>query len=159
MKRREFVTALGVGATGLALTAALFIIYIGLSASLPYYINKNLKKEDRVLSASLSGLLKKQESIEIYQQKQKELAKRVKSYTYKLPLMNLLARVLPEDTIIRQLVFSGNIVEMRGKTAKASELLEVLSKEDKIKNARFTSPLREDKKTGREIFRLMFVYE
>ena len=145
--------------TGLALTAALFIIYTGLSASLPYYINKNLQKENSALSSSLSGLLKKQESIEIYQQKQIELAERVDSYTYKLPLLNLLARVLPEDAIIRQLTFSGNIVEMRGDAAKASNLLGALSKEDKIKNARFTSPLREDKKTGRENFRLTFVYD
>jgi len=143
--------------TGLTLTAALFIIYIGLSASLPYYTNKNLKKEDRALSASLSGLLKKQGSIEIYQQKQKELVKRVNTYTYKLPLINLLNKVLPEETTIRQLVFSGNIVEMRGEAVKASELLGALSGEDRIRNARFTSPLRVDKKTGREIFRLTFV--
>lgn len=144
---------------GLAMAAFLFLFYTGLSGLLPYYANKSLQEEDKALSLSLSGLLNKQEMVETYHKKQKELAERVNSYVYKLPLINLLNKVLPEETTIRQLTVSGNMVEMRGAVPRASELLSALSQGKGIKNARFTSPLREDKKTGMEIFTLTFVYD
>ncbi|MCK4244306.1 MAG: hypothetical protein KAX20_01630 [Candidatus Omnitrophica bacterium] len=144
---------------GLATAAFLFLLYTGLSGLLPYYADKSLQEEDKTLSLNLSGLLKKQEMVDIYHKKQKELGEKLSSYTYKLPLINLLNKVLPEETTIRQLTVSGNMVEIRGTVPKASELLGALSQGKGIKNARFTSPLREDKKTGMEIFRLTFVYE
>ena len=144
---------------GLATAAFLFLLYTGLSGLLPYYADKSLREEDKTLSLSLSGLLNKQEMVDTYHKKQKELAEKLNSYTYKLPLINLLNTILPEETTIRQLTVSGNMVEIRGTVPKASELLGALSQEKGIKNARFTSPLREDKKTGMEIFTLTFVYE
>jgi general secretion pathway protein L len=87
------------------------------------------------------------------------LAERLNRYTYKLPLINLLNKVLPEETTIRQLTVSGNMVEMRGTVPKASELLGSLSQGHGVKNARFISPLKEDKKTGMEIFRLTFIFD
>lgn len=144
---------------GLATAAFLFLLYTGLSGLLPYYADKSLQEEDKTLFLSLSGLLKKQEMVDIYHKKQKELAERVTNYTYKLPLINLLNTILPEETRIRQLTVSGNMVEMRGTVPRASELLGALSQGKGIKNARFTSPLREDKKTGMEIFRLTFIFE
>ncbi|MBC2696419.1 MAG: PilN domain-containing protein [Desulfobacteraceae bacterium] len=144
---------------GMATAAFLFLLYTALSGLLPYYADKSLEEEDKTLSLSLSGLLKKQEMVDTYHKKQKKLAERINSYVYKLSLINLLNTILPEETTIRQLTVSGNMVEIRGTVPKASELLGALSQEKGIKKARFTSPLREDKKTGMEIFTLMLVYE
>lgn len=145
--------------TGLATAAGLFFLYICSSALLPYFVHKRLQEEDKTLSMNLSGLLNKQEMVETYHNRQKELAERVNSYTYKLPLINLLNTILPEETAIRQFTVSGNVVEIRGTVPKASELLSALSQGKGIKNVRFTSPLRQDKKTGMEIFTLTFIFE
>ena len=144
---------------GIATATALFLFYLGISGIFPYLVYNRLIEEDKALSGNLSGLLKKQESIDHYYDGYKMLAERLNRYTYKLPLINLLNKVLPEETTIRQLTVSGNMVEMRGTVPKASELLGSLSQGHGVKNARFISPLKEDKKTGMEIFRLTFVYD
>ena len=144
---------------GLATAATLFFLYTGLSTLMPYVAMNRLYKEDQTLSSNLSGLLKKRDMVEIYHKKQKALAERINSYTYKVPLMNQLSNVLPEGTTISQLTVSGNMVEMRGTVSKASELLGALSQVKEIRNAQFTSPLRQDRKTGMEIFRLTFIYD
>lgn len=144
---------------GLAATGLLFFLYTGLSGLLPYYVNKKLQKEDQALSIGLSGFLKTRELVDVYHQKQKELAEIINKYPYKLSLMNLLNTTLPEDTVIRQLTISGNIVEIKGVVPGASVLLEALSQANGIKNAKFTSPLRKDRKTGLEFFTLTFIYK
>lgn len=144
---------------GAATACALFLAYTGFSGVMPHLAEKRLQQEDKELSLNLSGLLEKQAMIESYSKKQRELAERINTYTYKLPLLNLLNEVLPDGTTIRQLTVSGNMVEMRGMALKASDLLGALSQGKGIKNAQFTSPLREEKKTGLEVFRLTFVYE
>ncbi|NIA10210.1 MAG: hypothetical protein GWP10_10930 [Nitrospiraceae bacterium] len=144
---------------GLVITAALFCIYTASSVLLPYFVARHLQEENRVLSLHLSGLLNKQKMAGTYHKKQKELVEKINGYTYKLPLLNLFNTILPKETTIRQLMISGNVVEMRGTAPKASVVLSVLSQGKGVKNARFSSPLREDKKTGMEIFTLTFVYD
>jgi len=143
---------------GTAATAALFIIYTGIINLLPYFAEKKFQKEDQALTLNLSDPLKKQAMIEVYYKQQKALAGNINNYTYKLPLINLLNGVLPEETIIRQLVISGRTVEIKGVTPKASELLSLLAKANEIENARFNSPIKEDKITGMENFALDFIY-
>lgn len=143
---------------GLATAAVLFFIYMGLSVLMPYYAEKKLLGEDKELSQKLSGLLEKQEMVEIFHNRQKALAEKIDSYTFKIPLLNLLNTVLPEKVTIRRFTVSGNLVEMRGTAPKATLLLSALAQDNRVKNAQFTSPIREDKKTGMEVFVLTFIY-
>jgi hypothetical protein len=144
---------------GLAVTACLFFLYTGLSTSLLYVEEKSLQEEDKTLSQNLAGLLKKQEQVDAHRKRQIELAEILNRYTYKLPLINLLGQRLPPDTTIHRMTVSGNRVEIRGTVPRASELLSSLSRSAEVKGARFSSPLREDKKTGMEQFVLTFSFE
>lgn len=144
---------------GIAVAAVLFFVYTGLSLFMPYMDAKYLNREDKALSLNLSGLLEKQDTVVKYQQRHKALAERLNRYTYKVPLLNLLNTVLPEDTTVRQFTAAGNMVEVRGVVPEATALLSALTQVKEVKTAQFTSPLRQDAKTGMEAFTLTFVYE
>jgi len=144
---------------GIAVATLLFFVYTGLSLFMPYMAAKDLNKEDKALSSSLSSLLEKQDIVVKHQQRHKALAEKLNRYTYKVPLLNLLNTVLPEETTVRQLTAAGNMVEVRGVVPEATALLSALTQVEEVKAARFTSPLRQDAKTGMEAFTLTFVYE
>lgn len=144
--------------SGLAAAAVIFGLYMLLSGGYPVLIHNRLARENQALAGSLAEVLAKQKSIDDYQAAGKKLAVSLNHYPYKLPLLNLLNRALPAETTISRLKIAGNTVEMQGVTPQASKLLDALARESGVQNARFTAPLREDKKTGGEFFRLMFVY-
>lgn len=143
---------------GLAAAAVIMGTYLLLSGGYPALIHNRLTRENQALAGSLAEVLAKQKSIDDYRAAGKKLAAPLNHYPYKLPLLNLLNRVLPAETTISRLKIAGNTVEMQGVTPQASKLLDVLARKSGVKNARFTAPLRADKKTGGEYFRLMFVY-
>lgn len=143
---------------GLAAAVTLFLLYTGILGILLYHAKKGLQSQDRELSLNLEGPLKKQLKIENYFNRQDLLARKINTYTYKLPIINMLNGILPEKTTIRRLTVSGNVVQIRGSAVKASGLLTALSNTKGIQNARFTSPLREDRKTGMERFTISFIY-
>ena len=144
---------------GLIVTLFLFFIYTGLSMIFPYQTAKKLVNEDKRISASLSGLLKKQGQIEDFERKQKILAEKLNACTGKMFVIKTINDALPARVCIRQLTISGNKVVIKGMAPKASQALAALSKAKGIKNTSFTSPLREDRKSGMEIFTLTFIYE
>ena len=144
---------------GLAVSLFLFLIYTGLSLLFPYQAAKKLRNEDKRLSASLSGLLKKQEQIDDFGKKEKILAESLNGYTYKMPIIRAINDALPAGAFIRRLTISGNRAVIMGTAPKASQVLAALGKVKGIKNASFNSPLREDRKSGMEIFTLTFIYE
>ena len=144
---------------GLGTAAALFVLYLILSGLLPYYTLNRLQEEDKALSVNISGLLKNEEAVRRYAKGQRELAGRINSYTYKTPIMYLLTDALPEGARISRLTIAGSVVEMKGITPKTSDLLSGLARGEGVRNARFTSPLRKDRKTGLEVFSLSFNYQ
>jgi hypothetical protein len=144
---------------GIAVAAGLFFLYTGLSVLMPYLAAKDLDAEDKAISSNLSGLLAKQDRIDSTYQRHIALAERLARYTNKTGILNLLNTVLPEDTAIRQFTVAGNLVEMRGMVPKATVLLSALTQVKEVKKAKFTTPLRQDSKTGMEVFTLTFVYE
>ena len=143
---------------GLCASFVIFCCYLSLSMFLPWQKLHKLEQEDAALSTRIVPLLSKQDDIRNYLLWQKKIAKVVNSYEPKLPLFNLFSGILPEGTAIRQLIFSGNMVEMRGTTLSGSELMESLSGQKGVHNPRFTAPLRDDKKTSHEHFTLTFIY-
>ena len=144
---------------GLGAGAALICLFVCLSFLLPNLAASRLELEDKALSRNLREVLKSREDVEYYHNRQEGLARRINNYPYKIELISLLNKLLPGKTRIRQLTVSGNMVEIRGATPKGSALLSALGRGKGIKNARFTSRLRQDQKTGMEIFSLTFVYE
>lgn len=144
---------------GLGTGAALIGLFVCLSFLLPYLAVSRLELEDKALSRNLREMLKNQEDVEYYHNRQEGLAKRINSYPYKIELISLLNKLLPGKTGIRQLTVSGNMVEIRGTTPKGSELLSALGRGKGIKNAKFTARISQDQKTGMEIFSISFAYE
>ena len=144
---------------GLVSMAAIVLLYGGALGIFLNYTKNELKKEDKRLSSSLSGLLKTQEKTDYYYKMQRELTSRINSYVPKVPLLNVINDILPEKTIIRHLSVSGNVVQIKGIAIKGSDLLSVLSKTRGITEACFTSPVREDRKTGMESFAIRFSYD
>ncbi len=144
---------------GLVSMATIVLLYGGALGIFLNYTKNELKKEDKRLSSSLSGLLKTQEKTDYYYKMQRELTSKINSYVPKLPLLNMINDILPEKTIIRHLSVSRNVVQVKGIAIKGSDLLSVLSKSRGITEACFTSPVREDRKTGMENFAIRFSYD
>ncbi len=138
--------------------AAIFIfcLYLGLAFFIPYSAEKGLKRENQALNARLSGLLQQRRQLDNLRRQQQQLAGTVNNYSSKIALFQLLAQALPPRTVIRQLNLSGNTVEISGLSPQASQLLSSLSQKPEISEARFSSPLREDRQSGMERFALMF---
>jgi hypothetical protein len=144
---------------GAVFACAMFLAYAAAMWFIPSHAQMRLTREGGELSQKASALLEKEALIESYFKKQKGLASRFNTYTYKLPLLDLLQEAVPEGTIVRQLAVSGNRVELRGTTRKASELLDALSRAKGVKGAQFNSPVRGGTMPGMEDFTLSFTYE
>ena len=143
---------------GIATVTALFLLYLGIAGGWTALIYSRLQQKDAMLSQNLAGLLEKRERVDVCNEKQKELDLKINCCTPRLPLINLLNKILPAGSVIRQITIAGNVVEMRGSVPQASTLLSILSQGQGVKNARFLSPLQEDKKTGGELFHITFFY-
>jgi Tfp pilus assembly protein PilN len=102
--------------------------------------------------------MKNQQQVEALYARQNELAGILQKNVPKLPMLILLNEVLPENTIIFQLIMAGNAVELKGMTPKSTALLEALSARPVIQNARYTAPIRQDQASSREVFTLSFIY-
>ena len=144
---------------GLGTGAVLIGLFMCLSFLLPYFAMSRLALEDKALSRNLREVLKSREDVEYYYDRQVGMAKRMSQYPYKIKLISLLNELLSGKTRIRQLTISGNMVEIRGSTPKGSELLSAIGTGKGIKNVRFTESVKQDRKTGLEIFSVSFVYE
>lgn len=143
---------------GFGTGAVLICLFIGLSFLLPYLAVSRLASEDEVLSRNLREVLKTREDVEYYYDRRVELLERINHYPSKIELIRLLNRLLPDKTRIRQMTIAENVVEIRGVTPKGSELLSAIGAGKGIQNARFTKSVRQDRKTGMEIFSISFVY-
>ena len=144
---------------GLLAAVLIFGFYLLISGIYPGLVRNRLRQENQALAGSLTDLLDKRKAIDHYRRDREKLAAPLNQYPYKLPLLNMLNRVLPTATTIVRLTVTGRVVEMQGVTPRASELMDSLAREPGVKNARFTAPLKEDKKTGGEFFRLTFVHD
>jgi hypothetical protein len=143
---------------GLVVACCMVFLYMIAATLMPYLVAERLKEKDAALSNNLSGLMEKQALIESYSESQRELAKKINSYTYKVPLLNLLSEVLPQGTKITNLTISGNTVEMKGRVSRAADLLDGLAKVEEIEGAHFTSPLKKHQRSGKEVFALTFTH-
>lgn len=143
---------------GLSVAAGLFLIYMAVIVTLPYFAESGLKEADKEITPQVASLMKNQLQLEALYARQKELIGILRKHVPKLPLLIMLNEVLPEDTIIFQLLTAGNTVELKGMTPKSTALLEALSSRPAIQNARYTAPIRQDQASSREVFTLSFIY-
>ena len=143
---------------GLSVAAVLFLIYMAVIVTLPYSAESALMKADKEITPQVASLMKNQLQVDALYARQNELIGILQKHIPKLPLLILLNDVLPENTIIFQLVAAGNTVELKGMTPKSTALLEALSTRPVIQNARYTAPIRQDQASSREVFTLSFIY-
>jgi Tfp pilus assembly protein PilN len=115
-------------------------------------------KADKDITPRVASLMKNQLQVEALYARQNELTGVLQKHIPKLPLLIMLNEVLPENTLIAQLVTAGNTVELKGMTPKSTALLEALSARPAIQNARYTAPIRQDQSSSREVFTLSFIY-
>ncbi len=145
--------------SGLLIAAILFFLYTMMSSLVIYHAEKSIREENSALSQSLTELLDKKERADDEEQRQNVLVQNINQYTGKIQIINLLNGILPQGATITNLTISGETAEMRGLAPEASVLLNALSQDPRVKGARFISPLREDKGSGKETFHLTFVFE
>ena len=143
---------------GLSAAASLFMIYMAAAVILPYSAESGLMKEDEEITPRVASMLKMQQQVDALSFRQNELTGILQKHIPKLPLLILLNDVLPENTIIFQVLAAGNTVELKGMTPKSTALLEALTARPVIQNARYTAPIRQDQASGREVFTLSFIY-
>jgi general secretion pathway protein L len=68
--------------------------------------------------------------------------------------MNILSQLLPNDTWLTHLKYINNKLNIQGQSPSASALIGVMEASSLFSNARFVSPLTQDKKTGFERFQI-----
>ncbi|MFW5444080.1 MAG: PilN domain-containing protein [Methylococcaceae bacterium] len=69
-------------------------------------------------------------------------------------LINTLSQLMPTDTWLTHLKYDKNNLQIQGQSASASALIGVMEASPLFANARFVSPLTQDKKTGFERFQI-----
>lgn len=69
-------------------------------------------------------------------------------------IINNLSALMRDDTYLAHLQFNNGRLQLRGKSPGASALIGVLESSPMFKNARFVSPLTQDKRTGLENFQI-----
>ena len=143
---------------GIAGAAGLLMLYMGISAYIPYHVKSGFIAEEKQLTGQINTLIEKQRQVDQYEKKRNELVENMRSYTPKLPLLLMLNAILPEKTTIQELTMARNVVEIKGLTPKTTDFLDILSRRPEIQNARFTASVREEKGTSLEVFSLGFNY-
>ncbi|MCK5191112.1 MAG: PilN domain-containing protein, partial [Methylococcales bacterium] len=71
-----------------------------------------------------------------------------------LELINLLSQLIQDDTWLTHLKYNDTRLQIQGQSPTASALIGVLESSSLFSNARFVSPLTQDKKTGLERFQI-----
>ncbi|NOR71096.1 MAG: fimbrial assembly protein [Methylomarinum sp.] len=69
-------------------------------------------------------------------------------------LLNLLSQLMPDDTWLTHFKYNKDHLQIQGQSPSASVLISVLEASSIFSNARFVSPLTQDKKTGLERFQI-----
>ncbi len=69
-------------------------------------------------------------------------------------LINQLSKLLKDDTWLTHLKLRNGQLQVQGQSPSASTLISVLEGSELFSNARFVSPLTQDKRTGRERFQI-----
>ncbi len=71
-----------------------------------------------------------------------------------IQLINILSRLMPDETWLTHLKYSKAKLQIQGQSPAASALIGILEGSAMFSNARFVSPLTQDKKTGKERFQI-----
>ncbi len=69
-------------------------------------------------------------------------------------LINSLSLLIPDDTWLTHFKFNDDHLQIQGQSPSASVLISVLEASPSFSNARFVSPLTQDKRTGMERFQI-----
>ncbi|MDD5115192.1 MAG: PilN domain-containing protein, partial [Methylobacter sp.] len=69
-------------------------------------------------------------------------------------LLNALSALIKDDTSLTYVQYSDGHLQMQGESASASGLISLLEASDYFANARFVSPVTQDKVTGLERFQI-----
>lgn len=69
-------------------------------------------------------------------------------------LLNTLSKLLPDDTWLTHLKYHDQGLQLQGQSPAASLLIGVLEASPLLQNARFVSPLTQDRRTGMERFQI-----
>lgn len=140
--------------------AALTTLLLMAVLAFPVYL-QSLQVE--TLKAQLEPLLKKtlwvenqQSEIDSIYDKTVRLMDKKKNTPSVLHLINTLSGLLNDDTWLTHLQLKAGRLQIQGESPVASTLIGILESSPRFNNARFVSPLTQDKKTGMERFQVSF---
>ncbi len=68
--------------------------------------------------------------------------------------INLLSKLLPQSTWLTHFKYSNERIQIQGQSPTASALISIIEASPLFRNARFVSPLTQDKRTGMERFQI-----
>lgn len=149
------------GKTGfkyLCIVCALLFFYSTICLFLPYQKKKELMAEDQILSKKAGDLIGKRDDLGKKLAQLNRFKNLVEEYQPKTSLIQTLIKTVPQNSLIKRLNVSGQVVEIEGIASDASAFIESLGKNKDIFDPHFISPVRKDKKTNMEIFKLNFKY-
>ncbi|MCK5098377.1 MAG: PilN domain-containing protein, partial [Desulfobacteraceae bacterium] len=157
-KSYSFETMGKTGLKYLCIACALLFIYSTTCLLLPYQKKKELMAEDQILSKKAGDLIEKRDGLDKKLAQLNLFKNLVEEYQSKTTLIQMLLKTVPQGSLIKRLNISGQVVEIEGAAINAPAFIESLGLNKNILDPYFLSPLRKDKKTNMEIFKLNFKY-
>lgn len=146
--------------TGLLFARFFLILLIGLSVvwlgSIFIHSRITLARVERQVSQLAPSVREVEKQLAEAQNLAKQyvdLQRRVEQYPGALPILRELTQIIPEHTHLFSFRLSKGQIELSGKSASASDLINLLEKSGRFTKTEFVSPIVSDE-TGSEIFKI-----
>jgi hypothetical protein len=156
---RSFYSFESMGKIGLRylyLGLLVIFIYTGASVWLVSHKKNQLESLEKQIINKAASLIEKRNLLEKRVDRLNLLKNMVEGYQPRTTLIRMISKIAPQGTLIKRITISGQTVEIEGAAPDASAFMEALAKAEGILDPRFTSPIKKDKTTGLDRFKLLF---
>ena len=113
-----------------------------------------LRQQLRDLEKDTRTVQERQLEIDEIVSETERLLKTKSSMTSLTELINTLSKLIPDDTSLTHLQYNDDRLQLQGQSPAASLLIGLLESSPLFANARFVSPLTQDRRTGLERFQI-----
>ncbi len=141
-----------------AFLSVMTLLFLLATLALPVYLTgqqiDSLKAQLKPLTKDTLWVENQQSEIDSIYDKTVSLIAKKKGTPSVIELINTLTELLTDDTWLTHLQLKSRKLQIQGQSPAASTLIGVLEASPLFKNARFVSPLTQDKKTGLERFQI-----
>lgn len=145
---------------GLLVCAALLLAAMGLTPSMQLWLRaQEAQRGHQELALRARPALVEREAMQASMAQLNALAEVLSSRVDPLRLLELLTRVLPDDTAVQNLKLQGQSVTISGQTGDAARLMQLLGEQEGLREVRAPTPATRLPGASKENFTVAFVLD